>query len=151
MFAALLGYNPIKMLLGPTLSQVPASHAAYLTGHSFFPSLISAPFSHGLQIAFDFSIACCLVAAVASLLRGRHYVHDMHAASDAEVVSGAVAGEAAALGAAGAAGLAASANGELGGDSAALHASGHGTRPNHGAMDGAAADGLLANRTRIRL
>jgi MFS family permease len=86
MFAALLGYNPIKTLLGPTLSQLPAGHAAYLTGHSFFPSLIAAPFSHGLQIAFDFSIACCLVAAVASLLRGKHYVHDMHAA-------GAVAGE----------------------------------------------------------
>jgi MFS family permease len=80
MFAALLGYNPIKTLLGPTLSQLPAGHAAYLTGHSFFPSLIAAPFSHGLQIAFDFSIACCLVAAVASLLRGKRYVHDMHAA-----------------------------------------------------------------------
>jgi hypothetical protein len=80
MFAALLGYNPIKMLLGPTLTQLPASHAAYLTGHSFFPSLIAAPFSHGLQIAFDFSIACCLLAAVASLLRGKRYVHDMDAA-----------------------------------------------------------------------
>jgi len=75
MFAALLGYNPIKMLLGPTLTHLPASSQAYLTGHAFFPSLISAPFEHGLQIAFDFSIACCLVAAVASLLRGKHYVH----------------------------------------------------------------------------
>jgi hypothetical protein len=80
MFAALLGYNPIKMLLGPSLSRLPASSQAYLTGHSFFPSLISAPFAHGLQVAFGFSIACCLVAAVASLLRGKHYVHDTHAA-----------------------------------------------------------------------
>jgi hypothetical protein len=79
MFAALLGYNPIKMLLGPALNQLPASSQAYLTGHGFFPSLISAPFEQGLQIAFDFSIACCLIAAVASLLRGKHYVHDMHA------------------------------------------------------------------------
>jgi MFS family permease len=79
MFAALLGYNPIKMLLGPALNQLPASSQAYLTGHAFFPSLISAPFQQGLQIAFDFSIACCLIAAVASLLRGKHYVHDMHA------------------------------------------------------------------------
>jgi MFS family permease len=76
MFAALLGYNPIQMLLGSTLSKLPASHAAFLTGHTFFPSLISAPFHSGLEIAFDFAIVCCLVAAVASLLRGKRYVHD---------------------------------------------------------------------------
>ena len=49
MFAALLGYNPIQMLLGSTLTKLPASHAAYLTGHSFFPSLIAAPFQSGLE------------------------------------------------------------------------------------------------------
>jgi MFS family permease len=76
MFAALLGYNPIQMLLGPALAKLPAHSAAYLTGHSFFPSLISGPFQSGLQIAFDFSIAACLIAAVASLLRGKRYVHD---------------------------------------------------------------------------
>jgi hypothetical protein len=78
MFAALLGYNPIQMLLGSALTKLPAHSAAYLTGHSFFPSLISAPFQSGLQIAFDFSIAACLIAAVASLLRGKRYVHDLH-------------------------------------------------------------------------
>jgi MFS family permease len=80
MFAALLGYNPIQMLLGPVLTKLPASHAAYLTGHSFFPGLIAGPFQHGLDIAFDFAIVACLVAAVASLLRGKRYVHDVHAA-----------------------------------------------------------------------
>ena len=78
MFAALLGYNPIGTLLGPALGKLPAGHAAYLTGHTFFPSLISAPFQHGLDIAFDFAIAACLIAAVASLLRGRRYVHEEH-------------------------------------------------------------------------
>jgi hypothetical protein len=78
MFAALLGYNPIQMLLGSTLAKLPASHAAYLTGHSFFPSLISAPFQSGLDIAFDFAIAACLIAALASLLRGKRYVHELH-------------------------------------------------------------------------
>jgi len=78
MFAALLGYNPIQTLLGPALAKLPASHAAYLTGHTFFPSLISAPFQQGLDIAFDFAIAACLVAALASLLRGRRYVHEEH-------------------------------------------------------------------------
>ena len=80
MFAALLGYNPVQTLLGPALTKLPASHAAYLTGHTFFPSLISAPFAHGLAIAFDFAIAACLIAAAASLLRGKRYVHELHGA-----------------------------------------------------------------------
>jgi MFS family permease len=79
MFAALLGYNPVQTLLGPAITKLPAGHAAYLTGHTFFPSLISAPFSHGLAIAFGFAIAACLIAAVASLLRGRRYIHELHA------------------------------------------------------------------------
>jgi MFS family permease len=77
LFAALLGYNPIQTLLGPVLAKLPASHAAFLTGHSFFPLLIAAPFHTGLDIAFDFAIVACLVAAVASLLRGKRYVHDL--------------------------------------------------------------------------
>jgi hypothetical protein len=90
MFAALLGYNPIQTLLGPALTRLPASHAAYLTGRGFFPALISPAFSNGLSIAFDFAIAACLVAAVASLLRGRRYVHEEHAVSAGEqAVSGA--------------------------------------------------------------
>src|SRR5580700_10440660 len=89
MFAALLGYNPISTLLGSALNKLPAGHAAYLTGHTFFPSLISGPFQHGLDIAFDFAIVACLVAAVASLLRGRRYVHDEQAVvAVAELESG---------------------------------------------------------------
>ena len=84
MFAALLGYNPIGTLLGPALAKLPANHAAYLTGHTFFPSLISAPFQQGLDIAFDFAIAACLVAALASLLRGRRYVHEEHGSAGPE-------------------------------------------------------------------
>jgi MFS family permease len=80
MFAALLGYNPVQTLLGHALTRLPASHAAYLTGHTFFPSLISAPFARGLAVAFWFAVAACLVAAVASLLRGGIYVHGVHAA-----------------------------------------------------------------------
>src|SRR6202453_3165750 len=79
MFAALLGYNPVQTLLGHVISKLPASHAVYLTRHTFFPSLISGPFQHGLDIAFDFAIAACLIAAVASLLRGGRYVHELHA------------------------------------------------------------------------
>ena len=76
LFASLLGYNPIQTLLGPTvLHQLPAGHAAYLTGRGFFPALISGPFSDGLTIAFGFAIAACVVAAIASWLRGGKYVY----------------------------------------------------------------------------
>lgn len=76
LFASLLGYNPVRTLLGPhVLAQLPAGHADYLTGRGFFPALISQPFSDGLSVAFDFAIAACLVAAFASLLRGRRYIH----------------------------------------------------------------------------
>ncbi|GAA1991808.1 MFS transporter [Amycolatopsis minnesotensis] len=68
LFAAFLGYNPIQQLLGPQLAQLPTDQANFLTGRSFFPNLISGPFQEGLQIAFAFAIAVCLVGAVASLL-----------------------------------------------------------------------------------
>jgi MFS family permease len=92
MFAALLGYNPIQTLLGHALTKLPASHAAFLTGHTFFPSLISAPFHHGLDIAFDFAVAACLIAAVASLLRGGKYVHGAEQESAVEAQSEADSG-----------------------------------------------------------
>jgi hypothetical protein len=57
------------------LAHLPASHAAYLAGRSFFPSLITPAFASGLSVAFDFAIAACLVAAVASVLRGGKYIH----------------------------------------------------------------------------
>jgi MFS family permease len=76
LFAAFLGYNPIENLVGAhALSALsPANHAA-LTGRSFFPHLISAPFSTGLHEAFLFAIVACLIAAAASLLRGGKYAH----------------------------------------------------------------------------
>jgi len=76
LFASLLGYNPIRSLLGPAaIDHLPSGDAAYLTGRGFFPSLISPPFHHGLVVAFGFAITACLVAAAASWLRGRKYVH----------------------------------------------------------------------------
>ncbi|HEX5115618.1 MAG TPA: MFS transporter [Pseudonocardiaceae bacterium] len=74
LFAAFLGYNPISTLLGPVLTHLPASQAQFLTGRSFFPSLISGPFADGLAVAFGFAIAACLIGAVASLLCSPHRV-----------------------------------------------------------------------------
>jgi MFS family permease len=75
-FASFLGYNPIRTLLGPhVLHGLRAHQAATLTGRSFFPHLISSPFHTALIYAFVFAIAACVIAAVASLLRGGKYVH----------------------------------------------------------------------------
>jgi MFS family permease len=76
LFAAFLGYNPIEHLIGTqALHELPQHAQAVLTGHSFFPSLISQPFSNGLDTAFGFAIVACLIAAAASLMRGGRYTH----------------------------------------------------------------------------
>ncbi|HET9016793.1 MAG TPA: MFS transporter [Thermomicrobiaceae bacterium] len=76
LFAAFLGYNPMQSLLGPTvLGHLPAAKAAYLTGRSFFPQLISSAFGAGLHETFTFAAVICLIAAGASWLRGGRYVY----------------------------------------------------------------------------
>ena len=70
LFAAFLGYNPVKTLLGPVLVHMAPAKVSYLTGRTFFSSLISQPFMSGLHEAFDFAVIACLIAAVASWLRG---------------------------------------------------------------------------------
>ncbi len=71
LFAAFLGYDPIRALVGShVLASLPASSQAALTGRSFFPGLISAPFHAGLRTAFLFAMVACLVAAAASWSRG---------------------------------------------------------------------------------
>ena len=78
LFAAFLGYNPIESLLGPTgtLDKIPAHNADTLTGKTFFPQLISDPFHHGLVIVFTTAAIMMVIAAIASLMRGKKYVHD---------------------------------------------------------------------------
>jgi MFS family permease len=75
LFAAFLGYNPMRTLLGPVLPTLPHHTVAVVTGKAFFPRLISGPFVHGLRIAFTASLVMCLIAAWASWLRGGRYVH----------------------------------------------------------------------------
>jgi MFS family permease len=76
LFAALLGDNPIQNLLGPgVLATLTPQQAQFLTGRTFFPELISGPFASGLTLALGFAAGACLVAAIASALRGRIYHH----------------------------------------------------------------------------
>lgn len=75
LFAAFLGYNPMKHLLGPrVLRHLSRPDRKLLTGHAFFPHLISPPFRSGLHEAFVFAMGACFVAAIASAFRGKRYI-----------------------------------------------------------------------------
>ncbi|HVU69069.1 MAG TPA: MFS transporter [Ktedonobacteraceae bacterium] len=81
LFAAFLGYNPMANLLpAGVLHALPISSQNNLLGHSYFPNLISPPFLLGLHGAFYLSAAMCIVAACASVLRGKRYVHGQNQA-----------------------------------------------------------------------
>jgi MFS family permease len=85
LFAAFLGYNPMGTLLSAdVLHQLPMASQHLLLSQQFFPNLIAAPFMVGLRAVFYLSAGMCVVGAVASLLRGRVYIHD-------ELASGAIA------------------------------------------------------------
>jgi MFS family permease len=75
-FAAFLGYNPLKTLLGPAvLSHLSAAQAAHLTSRAFFPQLIGPAFVGSLSIILGVAVFMSLIAAVASAFRGGKYVH----------------------------------------------------------------------------
>jgi hypothetical protein len=59
----------------PVLGHLPPAQAAFLTSRGFFPTLISPAFAQSLSAAFGFAAGACLIAALASLLRGGRYVY----------------------------------------------------------------------------
>jgi MFS family permease len=77
LFAAFLGYNPMQTLLPqsviPTLS---AQTKATVFANSFFPRILSGPFMDGVIVAFSISAGISLLAAIASILRGKRYIHE---------------------------------------------------------------------------
>ena len=72
LFATVLGENPVRRLLAPSgvLRTLSRHRQRVLTGHTFFPKLMSEPFHHGLMVVFATAVALSLIAALASLLRG---------------------------------------------------------------------------------
>jgi MFS family permease len=77
LFAAFLGYNPIRTLLqqADALGSVPKDGLAVLTGPRFFPELIAQPFHAGLVVVFVAATVMLVIGAIASLARGGRYVH----------------------------------------------------------------------------
>jgi hypothetical protein len=77
LFAAFLGLNPLKSLLGPTvLGHLAPAQATALTSRAFFPQLIGPSFKHGLVIILAFAAVMSVVAALASVLRGQKFIHE---------------------------------------------------------------------------
>lgn len=76
LFAALLGYNPLQTMLSPQiLHALPPRTVSVIMGHAFFPSLIGAPFMHGLSMAFIISLILSVIAAIASWFRGKTFIY----------------------------------------------------------------------------
>jgi hypothetical protein len=99
LFAAFLGYNPLKSLLGPTvLSHLAPGQAATITSRAFFPQLIGSSFTHALAPILVFAAAMSAVAALASVLRGAKYVHEDEESLAQKALLGAGAGPAAGAG-----------------------------------------------------
>ena len=79
-FAAFLGYNP----MGTVLNQLPSNlrnslspqTVAVLTGKVWFPTAIANAFMSSLGVALYFNVALAVVAAAASVLRGKRYVFE---------------------------------------------------------------------------
>ncbi len=88
LFGAFLGYNPVAQLLPPAVihSLTPANQAALL-GKSFFPNLIAGPFMVGLHAVFYVSAGLCIIAALASFLRGKRSMYSQDALATGAVAS----------------------------------------------------------------
>jgi MFS family permease len=96
LFAAFLGYNPIKQVLpSARVAHVSGAHYQYLTGRGFFPRLIAGPFGHGLHLAFFMAAGVCFLGTVTSLLRGGLRVPFGRTRAESAELAWAGAGEAA--------------------------------------------------------
>lgn len=76
LFAAFLGYNPMGSMLDTnTLASLPAATKTAILGTEFFPRAIAPAVMSSLHVAFYISAVLSAIAAVASFLRGKRYVH----------------------------------------------------------------------------
>jgi len=76
LFAAFLGYNPMGSILGTTMSSLPQATQTTLLSTTFFPNAIGPAVMSSLHTAFYVSAVISAVAAIASFLRGKRYVHE---------------------------------------------------------------------------
>jgi len=78
LFAAFLGYNPMRQLLSPgILATLPPETRTLVLGNRFFPSLIAPAFMISMRAAFYGAAGLSFAATVVSFLRGKKYVHEV--------------------------------------------------------------------------
>ncbi|KKB99020.1 MFS transporter [Mycolicibacter arupensis] len=83
LFAAFLGYNPVGELLAPSgVLAEPGVDVETLTGHSFFPQLISGPFHTGLAVVFAAAAVMMLLGALASWRTPSRYAAQLVSSQD---------------------------------------------------------------------
>ena len=77
LFAAFLGYNPLQTLIPQSATSTLHTHAKELIfGTQFFPELIAPAVQDGLHLAFYVAAALSVLAACASLFRGKRYISE---------------------------------------------------------------------------
>ena len=70
-FAAMLGYDPISHLVpASALAALPQAVVTRIVDPHFFAGLLAQPFVEGIRVALLFSAALCVLAGLASALRG---------------------------------------------------------------------------------
>ena len=79
LFAAFLGYNPMRIMLKQLPQAVTSSLStrsiSAMTSLTWFPTAIAPSFMSALGVAFYFNVGLALLAAAASALRGKKYVY----------------------------------------------------------------------------
>jgi len=75
LFAAFLGYNPMVTMISelpPAVSrQISPQASAVITSTTWFPRTIALPFMNAIHLAFYFNAGLAVVAALASLMKGK--------------------------------------------------------------------------------
>ena len=78
LFAAFMGYDPMKFLMSQTGVDLPSSVYAAVTKPTFFPSAIAPAMATGFIYAYHIAAIMAFTAAIFSYLRGReHIVHQV--------------------------------------------------------------------------
>ena len=93
LFSAFLGIDPLKEIVSHAALTAPGVHTQLLLSRGFFPSLISAPFAHGLRLAFIMAAVACFIGAAFSWMRGAGHSEVFHTLSDDVEVGLAGAGD----------------------------------------------------------
>jgi len=81
LFSAFLGYNPMQSILAnpqlaSAVAEIPSRTLTYLEGQTFFPNAIAPSFVSALDLSFYIGAALSIAAALASLLRGKAFIHE---------------------------------------------------------------------------